>query len=133
MNQRLSLHREKPLLGCLKQQNPPRREVGLLTLVLPTKIAKLTTLASYSIILLENRCLSNQPRPTKRLLAIQAPDDGPEVFEGEALLPEVQVLQPLKVGAPWELFLALSIQGWRCFPLKRFDIFGRCFDGCVFF
>lgn len=28
---------------------------------------------------------------------LEAPDDGPEVFEGEALLPEVQVLQPLKV------------------------------------
>ena len=68
--------------------------------MLPTKIAKLTTLASYSIILLKNGCLSNQPRPTKRLLA-KAPDDGPEVFEGEALLPEVQVLQPLKVRALW--------------------------------
>ena len=88
--------------------------------MLPTKIAKLTTLASYSIILLENRCLSNQPRP-KRFF--QAPDDGPEVFEGEALLPEVQVLQPLKVGGTsgHRAFLALGIQGWRCFLFKRFD------------
>lgn len=90
------------------------------TLVLPTKIAKLTTLASYSIILLENRCLSNQPRPTKRLLA-KAPDDGPEVFEGEALLPEVQVLQPLKVGASWgtELFFDIEYSRLEVFSLQK--------------